>query len=203
MSSADWTSISSGTGSFAIIGDATAPSPPSVMQILEGAGSGGVHFQNITAGTFKDSRVSGWSNQTTGAAPGFVLILRSLNANFSAGATYFRSTISPISATMIHITLDANVAGVITTIGSVNVTSFNGNPVGSWQQYQLSAFNSGTDILLRVAQWNGASFTPVLDSAAPIASFATLDAAGNCRFGAFLNPNNGLTVDDVNYYSLT
>lgn len=204
MPAADWTSISNGSGVFAIIADGTAPSPPDVMSFT----AGGQFFQNITGGPFKNSRISGWVKQEfSNLAISFQLALRSLNTTYSANpATYFVTNICPLnSATLIRVRINAIVAGVVTTIVQVDVTSQNGDARNTWQQYQFSAFNSGTDILLRVAQWNGAVFVPLVDAAAPIASFPALDAAGSGRFGsiqagALTNP---FYVDDVRYYSLT
>lgn len=199
MPAADWTSISNGAGAFAIVADGTAPSPPDIMQIT----AGGQYFQNITAGTFKDSRISGWCRQATANTQGFFLCLRSLNTTFSANpATYFVAEIYAASAATVTIAIRAIVAGAVTTIVSTAVTAVNGNPVNTWQQFQFSAFNSGTDILLRVAQWDSAAFIPLVDAAAPIASFPALDAAGSCRFGGLLGGGT-LGIDDVNYYSLT
>lgn len=201
MPAADWTSISNGAGAFAIIADGTAPSPPDVMQIT----AGGQMFQNITAGPFQDSRISAWFNQTgVGANPGY-LILRSMDDTtfLSAPATLFSAQFNPETATDIQARITAIVAGVATIIVDVhNIPSVNGNPSGSWQQYQFSAFDSGTDILLRFSQWDGAVFVPCVDCAAPIASFPALDAAGSCRFGALFQ-SSAIEIDDVNYYSLT
>lgn len=97
----------------------------------------------------------------------------------------------------------AVVNGVQTLILSLSYSSLNGNPSNTWQQFQFSTFNSGTDILIRLAQWNGSAFIPVMDCAAPIASFPALDAAGSCRFGANSVGLALVLVDDVNYYSLT
>lgn len=199
MSSADWTPLSNGSGVYAIIADGTAPSPPDVMNIT----AGGQMFQNITAGPFKNSRVTAWIKQGQSAgSTALLLCLRSLdNTTFSAApATYFRTTIASFSTTEILARAEVVVNGVLTTIVSVVATSQNGNPVNSWQQFQFSAFNNGTDILLRVAQWTGAVFAPILDCAAPIATFPTLDAAGSCRFGG--SAGSAVVIDDVNYYSL-
>lgn len=199
MPSADWTSISNGSGAFAIIADGTAPSAPDVMQIT----AGGQYFQNITAGTFKDSRMVAWCKQSTANSNPLLLALRSLNTTFiAAPATYFATTIFAESATDLNVTISAVVNGVVTNIVAVSTPSLNGNPVNTWQQFQFSAFNSGTDMLLRVAQWTGAVFAPVADCAAPIATFPALDAVGNGRFGAMINSGN-TRIDDVNFYSLT
>lgn len=201
MSSADWTSISNGSGAFAIIADGTAPSPPDVMQIT----NGGQMFENITAGPFQDSRVSAWFFQTgVGANPAY-LILRSMDDTtfLSAPATLFSAQFNPETATEVQARISAIVNGVATIIvDGHNLPSVNGNPSATWQQYQFSVFDSGTDMLLRFSQWDGGAFVPLLDCAAPIASFPTLDAAGSCRFGALKNSNN-IKIDDVNYYSLT
>lgn len=200
MPAADWTSIANGA-SFAIVADGTAPSPPSVMQIT---GPGGQVFQNITGGTFKNSRVSAWGRLDTLSNAHLYLILRSQNTTFIANpATFFILDINNVGSSMVRYRLSAVVAGVVTLIVVVDVTSLNGNPDNTWQQYQFSSFNSGTDILLRVSQWNGATFVPVVDAAAPIASFPALDAAGSCRFGAQNAGPATTRVDDVNYYSLT
>lgn len=199
MPAADWTSISNGAGVFAITADATAPSPPSVMNIS----TGGQAFQNITAGPFKNSRITAWQRQSD-AASDMYLCLRSLNttAFIAAPSTFFLATTTARSAVNIGIRISAVVNGVMTTIFFISdIASVNGNPQTTWQQYQFSAFNSGTDILLRLSQWNGATFVPMADCAAPIATFPTLDAAGSCRFGA-LAGGAGLFIDDVNFYSL-
>lgn len=203
MPAADWTSISNGSGAFAIVADGTAPSPPDVMSFT----AGGQMFQNITAGTFKDSRITGWVKQEqSNLAIAFLLVLRSQDTTFSAApATYFIGRSAPVSATEVRVRIDAVVNGVITTIVQVDAPSQNGNPINSWQQYQFSAFNSGTDMLLRFAQWNTVSFVPLVDAAAPIASFPALDAAGSCRFGSLQTGALSFPfyVDDINYYSLT
>lgn len=200
MPAADWTSISNGAGAFAIVADATSPSPPDIMRIT----AGGQFFENITAGPFKDSRVSGWCRQSAANTQGFFLALRSLDDTTftSAPATFFLAQIYAQSATNVSVEIDAIVNGVSTTIVNTSVSSQNGNPINTWQQFQFSSFNSGTDILLRIAQWNLAVFVPLVDAAAPIASFPTLDAAGSCRFGGLLGGGT-LGIDDVNYYSLT
>lgn len=203
MPAADWTSISNGSGAFAIVADATAPSPPDVMSFT----AGGQHFQNITGGPFKDSRISGWVNQeNSNLSIQFALVLRSQDTTFSAApATYFIARICPTAAPLIRVRLDAVVNGVVTTIVQVDAPPQNGAGHGTWQQYQFSSFNSGTDMLLRLAQWNGAVFVPLVDAAAPIASFPTLDAAGSARFGSLQTVALILPfyVDDINYYSLT
>lgn len=201
MPAADWTSIGNGA-SFAIIADGTSPSPPDVMQIT---GPGGQAFENITGGPFKDSRVSAWTRLNTLSNSHLYLILRSQDDTtfIAAPATFFLIDIINVGASMVRYRLSAVVNGVVTLIVVVDIASLNGNPDNTWQQYQFSSFNSGTDMLLRVAQWNGAAFVPVVDAAAPIASFPALDAAGACRFGAS-NAGPAITlVDDVNYYSLT
>lgn len=202
MPAADWTSISNGSGAFAIVADGTAPSPPDVMDIT----AGGQMFQNITAGTFKNSRISGWVNQeNSNLSIAFLLVLRSLNTTFSANpATYFVARICPTATPLIRVRLDAVVAGVVTTIVQVDASPQNGAGSGTWQQYQFSAFNSGTDILLRLSQWNGAAFVPLIDAAAPIASFPALDAVGSGRFGSLQTAVLTLPfyIDDINFYSL-
>lgn len=201
MPAADWTSISNGSGAFSIVADATAPSPPDVMQIT----AGGQLFENITAGPFKDSRISGWVFQQAINNDAFYLGLRSLDDTtfIAAPATYFLATLECGGASTFRIIIRAIVNGVQTIIVNDNsITSVNGDPLSSWQQYQFSAFNSGTDILLRLAQWDGAVFVPLIDCAAPIASFPTLDAAGSCRFGTLRSAAN-VRIDDINYYSLT
>lgn len=164
-------------------------------------------FQNITAGTFKDSRVTGWVKQEqSNLAIAFLLVLRSQNTTFSANpATYFIARSTPGGSVDVRIRLDAVVNGVVTTIVQADVASVNGNATNTWQQYQFSAFNSGTDILLRFSQWDGAAFQPLLDAAAPLASFPSLDAAGSCRFGSLqgLSLTQPFYIDDINYYSLT
>lgn len=198
MPSGDWTSISNGSGSFAIIADGTAPSPPDVMQIT----TGGQMFQNLTSGTFRDSRITAWCRQQSANNSPLLLVLRSLNATYSAApATYFIATVYATGPTTISYELAAVVGGVTTTILNVAVTSQNGNPVNTWQQFQFSAFNSGTDILLRIAQWNGSAFVPIGDCAAPIASFPTLNAVGRGRFGAFIG-GSAVLLDDIAFYSL-
>lgn len=203
MPAADWTSISNGSGVFAIVADAAAPSPPDVMSFT----AGGQVFQNITGGPFKNSRISGWCKQeNSNLNISFILTLRSLNTAFSANpSTYFICNVCPSSTTEIRVRFNAVVAGVVTTIVQADLSAQNGNPINTWQQYQFSTFNSGTDILLRCAQWNGSVFVPVLDAAAPIATFPALDAAGSGRFGSI--QGGGLSsvfyVDDINYYSLT
>lgn len=200
MPSADWTSIANGA-SFAIVADGTAPSAPDVMQIT---GAGGQMFQNITAGTFKDSSVSAWGRLDTLSNSTLILVLRSLNTTFiAAPATFFYVQIQNIGSSNVRISLYAIVNGVSTTIVQVSFASLNGDPDNTWQQYQFYSFNSGTDILLRVSQWNGAAFVPVVDAAAPIASFPTLDAAGSCRFGSIQAGPAITRIDDVNFYSLT
>lgn len=201
MPAADWTSIGNGA-SFAIIADGTAPSPPDVMQIT---GPGGQAFENITGGPFKDSRISAWGRLDTLSNSSLYLILRSQDDTtfIAAPATFFLVIIVNSGSSNVRYTLNAVVNGVVTQIVQVTVASVNGNPDNTWQQYQFSAFNSGTDMLLRVAQWNGASFVPVVDAAAPIASFPALDAAGSCRFGASQAGPAITRIDDVNYYSLT
>lgn len=198
MPAADWTSISNGSGAFAIVADGTAPSPPDVMQIS----AGGQYFQNITAGTFMNSRVTAWCRQSIANQNPLLLALRSINTTFSANpATYFVTTIYAESIVNVNITISAIVAGAQTNIVSFSYASLNGDPVNTWQQFQFSAFNSGTDILLRLSQWNGAAFIPVADAAAPIASFGALNVAGSCRFGALV-PGGTNRIDDVNFYSL-
>lgn len=200
MPSADWTSISNGSGAFAIVADATAPSPPDAMQIT----AGGQLFENITAGPFKDSRISAWVFLINANTSTFYLCLRSQDSTtfIAAPATYFLASINASSATELEIFISAVVNGVITQFINILVTSVNGDPRNSWQQYQFSAFNSGTDMLLRLSQWDGAVFVPMSDCAAPIASFPALDAAGLCRFGGLFGTQN-FRIDDVNYYSLT
>lgn len=198
MPAADWTSISNGAGAFAIVADGTAPSPPDIMQIS----AGGQYFQDITAGTYRDSRITAWFRQSNANQADCLLALRSLNTTFSAApASYFVAEITPANATLITVSIKAIVAGVVTTIVSTVVTSQNGNPVNTWQQYQFSAFNSGTDILLRTSQWNTVAFVPLVDCAAPIASFGALNAVGSCRFGAMIGGGT-MGIDDVNFYSL-
>lgn len=201
MSSADWTSISNGSGAFTIIADGTAPSPPDVMQIT----AGGQMFQNITAGPFQDSRISAWFNQSGTSTNPAYLVLRSMDDTtfLSAPATLFVVQFNPETATDVQARVTAVVNGVGTIIVDAhNLPSVNGNPSGSWQQYQFSVFDSGTDMLLRFSQWNGSVFVPLVDCAAPIATFPTLDAPGSCRFGALFQSST-IEIDDVNYYSLT
>lgn len=199
MPAADWSSISNGAGVFAIVADGTAPSPPDVMQIT----GGGQMFQNLTSGTFRDSRVSAWTRQSVANSSPLYLALRSLNTTFIANpATMFLTTIYAESTTTVNYTISAIVAGVVTNIIVVSLAPLNGNPVNSWQQFRFSAFNSGTDILLRTEQWNGAAFVPVVDCAAPIASFPALNVVGRCRFGALIGGGTN-SIDDVNFYSLT
>lgn len=203
MPSADWTSISNGSGAFAIIADGTAPSGPDVMLIS----AGGQMFQNITAGTFRDSRITAWNKQATANNSPLYLVLRSLNTTYSANpASYFMCEILAESAAPdnINFIIRAVVAGVSTTIVTGSASSLNGNPVNTWQQFQFSSFNSGVDILLRLSQWTGAAFAPIVDCAAPIASFGALNAVGSCRFGALISGGaNTVRIDDVAYYSLT
>lgn len=202
MASTDWTSISTGTVSFSIVADGTAPSPPDVMEIST-TGAAGQAFQNITGGPFKNSRMSGWVNQAQSSGSiGFRLNLRSLNTVYESTATYFLARIAAFSSTQVRIRIDAVVAGATTVLILTDVTALNGTPISTWQQYQFSALNSGTDILLRVAQWNGAAFVPVMDVAAPIASFPTLDAAGSGRFGGDIGATGTIRIDDVAFYSL-
>jgi len=198
MSSADWTSISSG-GSYSIIADGTAPSPPDIMNIIAGSQD----FQNITAGTFKDSRITAWTKQTSANAHTLRLVLRSQNTTFQGNpAKYFLTTLTAFDATDVSVTQEVWVNGVVTTLFNGLIASLNGNPLNSWQLYQFSAFNDGTDILLRTAQWDGGAFVPIVDSAAPIATFPTLDAVGSCRFGGTVTAAN-MAIDDVSFYSLT
>lgn len=201
MPSADWESISNGAGVFGIAADATAPTPPDIMQIT----AGGQFFQNITGGSFMDSRVSAWCRQSIANVTPLKLALRSTdNTTFSAApANYFVANIFAETATTVSVELVAVVNGVATSIVSIgSITSLNGNPVNTWQQFQFSTLNSGSDILLRVAQWNGAAFVPIVDGAAPMASFPSLNVAGRCRFGSLVGGGN-IGIDDVNYYSLT
>lgn len=198
MPAADWTSISNGAGTFAIIADGTAPSPPSVMQIS----TGGQMFQNLTSGTFRDSRITAWCRQQSANNSPMLLVLRSLNATYSAApATYFIATVYAADALTISYTIQAIVNGVVTTILNASASTQNGNPVNTWQQFQFSSLNSGTDILLRLSQWNGAAFAAIGDCAAPIASFPTLNAVGRCRFGALIG-GSAVLLDDIAFYSL-
>lgn len=200
MPAADWTSISNGSGVFAITANGTAPSPPDVMNIV----SGGQSFENITAGPFKDSRITAWTLQDVAQSGPMYLSLRSQDDTtfIAAPATFFLATIMAQASSIVQVRIAVVVNGVMTTIVFTGVASQNGNPQNTWQQYQFSAFNSGTDMLLRVAQWNTVAFVPLADCAAPIATFPTLDAAGSCRFGGLV-ASPGLFIDDVNYYSLT
>lgn len=198
MPSSDWTPISNGSGSYAIVAAGGAPSGPDVMQIA----TGGQLFENITGGPFKDSRVSGWV-KLPASVDRFYLCLRSLDDTtfITAPASFFLARILTNSATEFEIFISAVENGVLTNILNILCPAQNGDPQNTWQQYQFSALNSGTDVLLRIAQWDGAAFIPVADCAAPIATFPTLDAAGSCRFGALIT--NATQIDDVNYYSLT
>lgn len=200
MSSADWTSISNGSGAYAIIADAGAPVPPDVMSII----AGGQDFQNITGGTFKDSRITAWLKPSAYGAGNIRLALRSQDTTFSANpATYFLSTVRPQTSTNFSIGIQAIVNGVETTFASLSIASINGDTI-NWQQFQFSALNSGSDILLRISQWDGANFIPLLDAAAPIASFPSLDAAGSGRFGGQITTGGQtLSISNPNFYSLT
>jgi hypothetical protein len=202
MSSADWLAISSGSGVYGIVADGTAPSPPDVMAIT----AGGELFQNITAGPFKDSRITAWNKQNNNSSNNaFALILRSQDNNFNNPATYLYASVCAFSATQLKINFYVINAGVVNNVIQGTINSVNGNPIQTWQQYQFSAFNSGADILLRFAQWNGATFVPLVDAAVPIASFPAVDAAGTCRFGTWDLGGIGTPfyIDDVNFYSLT
>lgn len=199
MAAADWTSIGNGA-TFAIVVDGTAPSAPDVMQIT---GPGGQAFQNITGGAIKNTRVSSWTRLDTLSNSLLYLVLRSQNTTFiAAPASYFLASVQTIGSSMIRVRIYAIVAGVQTQIVVSDWTGLNGNPDNTWQQYQFSALNVGTDIYLRFSQWNGAAFIPLQDAAVAIASFPALDATGRCRFGA-QNAGPAVTyIDDVNYYSL-
>ncbi len=65
----------------------------------------------------------------------------------------------------VGIVLQTIVSGVASTIISTSVSSVIGDLVNVWSQFQFSALNSGTEILLRVAQWNGSNFIPMIDAA--------------------------------------
>jgi len=199
MSSADWTPISNGSGVYAIIMDATAPTPPDCLQVT----AGGQYFENITGGSFKDSRISGWCNQAAANASTFLLALRSQDdTTFSAApATYFETRINAQGSGDVGIVIRTIVNGAATTIVNTSLSSVIGDLVGVWSQFQFSALNSGTEILLRVSQWDGANFIPMLDAAVSIASYPTLDAVGFGRFGAEVSQS--CKIDDVNFYSLT
>lgn len=200
MSSADWNAISDGSGAYAIIADPTAPTPPDVMSVI----SGGQDFQNITGGTFKDSRISAWMRPSTYSAGNLRLILRSQDTTFEENpAKYFVSKISAASSTNISVVMQAIYNGSTTTFFSGQIASINGDPI-DWNQYQFSCLNSGSDILLRLSQWNGSNFIPIVDGAASIATFPLLDAVGSGRFGGQITTGGQrVLISDVNFYSLT
>lgn len=203
MALADWTPLSNGSGVYAVIADGTAPSATKVLNISEG----GQSFQNITGGPFKNSRVSCWMKQSLSIAARVHLSLRSLdNTTFSAApASYFLAKIAPSTGGTVQVIFAAVVNGVETSIFSNSaITSQNGSTDDTWQQYRFSTLNSGTQTLLRVEQWNGSAFVPILDVAIATSTFPTLDAAGSCRVGALVTSISGIGVrlDSVNFYSL-
>ena len=209
MSSSDWTSaLTTGTVSFYIISDLTAPSATEAMQVDTPAGNAGLAFQNVTGGPFKDSAISGWAKQpVSNGAANIMLVLRSQdNTTFIANpATYFFATCSAGSSTDVRLKIIAVVAGVLTDIvATVDVASVNGNPINTWQQFEFAVINSGTDYLFRISQWNGSAMIPILDAAAPIASFPALNASGSARFGTRVGGLPGsIYLDDIAYYSIT
>lgn len=205
MPSGDWTLVSTGAVADAIVADGASPSPPDVMEITATTGAAaGMAFENITGGPFLDSRISAWFRNNSAGVVGWLVLRSQDDTTFvAAPATFFAALIAAPNATEVTVTINAVVAGVVNTIVSTNITSVNGDARTSWQQYQFSVFNDGTQMLLRVAQWNGGAFVPVVDAAAPIASFPALNAAGSGRFGSQLSGLNSMRIDDVNYYSLT
>lgn len=208
MASTDWTSsLTTGTISYLIVADGTAPTPPDVMQI-DNTSAAGMAFENITGGPFKDSAIAGFARQAqSNGATNIMLCLRSQDdTTFIANpATYFFATFSAVSTTQIRIKIAAVVAGVITDIvGTADVSSVNGDPVNTWQGFEFACINNGTDFLFRGSQWNGSVFIPILDAAAPIASFPALDATGSARFGTRVTSGNqSILLDDISYYSIT
>lgn len=207
MASTDWTSsLTTGSVSYLIISDGTAPTPPDAMQITS-IGAAGMAFQNITGGPFKDSAIAGFAKQAlSNGSENLMLCLRSQdNTTFIANpATYFFATFSAGGATSIRVIIRAVVAGVITDIvNPADVSSVNGNPINTWQGFEFAIINNGTDFLLRCSQWNGSVFIPIVDAAVPIASFPTLNNTGSARFGTRPNISSMIVLDNISYYSIT
>lgn len=195
MAEADWTYIPEAGGSFFLAADAQAPSPGAVMNLTNGN-----TFRNITGGSFKNARISGWYRQVnSGVTPEGILAVRSLDTNTFATASWVRVKIK--GGVNIESTIEVISGGAVIHSQDSTTTSVAGNTSNAWSLYRFSVFTSGASTYLRFEQWDGAAFVVMLDVLIPTASMGALDASGRYKFGTVSGSGTN-KWDDISLYSL-
>jgi len=195
MASSDWTLITDGATGFSAIVDETG-SPYFAQTATALQTSEGITYQNITGGALLNTSISAWIRaQISGSNSVPQLTLRSQDVLWLTGTKYLLQ-LNPQAGNIINLQVHRYNAGVITYLYSGAFdTAPNPNGSLSWQRWKFSAINSGSNVLLRIENWNGASWdvvTDIIDSSA-----SKIAVAGFARFG---NDDTGVPATNINKF---
>jgi len=199
MASTDWTQITDGvSGSSSIIDDSGGGAPSATSLRTMDA----ITYQNITGGAITDTQVVLWirENRINAALGSGEVALRSQDTLYDTGTKYTLETnAGDAGGATLRMRICRWNAGVITQLQIFNVTTGSRT---AWQKWRFGCITSGSNVLLRLEWWNGASWDVVCDTID--ASADRITSAGSVRIGnCSTNGDEGNTYfDDVEINSL-